>query len=117
MLILLVARRKRGRSLHEEHPIDSRTNSSEGTTRGNGKPNFPILSEILALVKLVGPYLLGFCAVALVYLLIIVVFVGAPLREALWIVPFVVAWGSIAALLGLRSGGGGGVEGGGDGGG
>lgn len=75
--------------------------------------------EILAVVKLVGPWLLAFACLGLVISVILVVFFGAPWDIALFIVPFVVIGGSIKRLLGIRGGGGGWWAGGdgGDGGG
>ena len=63
---------------------------------------------MVSLLKLVGPYLLGFTVVALIFFLILLVFAGAPWKTAIFVFPFVIIWGSIAALLGLRSSGGGG---------
>ena len=64
--------------------------------------------EMLTLFKLVGPYLLGFTVIAFIFLLILMVFAGAPWKTAIFVFPFVIIWGSIAGLLGLRSAGGGG---------
>ena len=63
--------------------------------------------ELLSVLKLVGSYLLGFTVIASIFFLIMV-FAGAPWKTAIIVFPFVIIWGSIAALLGLRSSGGGG---------
>ena len=65
-------------------------------------------NEIVWLIKQVGPYLLGFAVIALIIFLILVFIVGAPWKTVIFVFPFVIIWGSIAALLGLRSSGGGG---------
>ena len=66
------------------------------------------LDEIVSLVKLVGPYLLAFTLVALIFFFVLVFFAGAPWKTALFVFPFVIIWGSVAAIFGLRSSGGGG---------
>lgn len=72
-------------------------------------PSTRIRQEILSLVKLVGPYLLGAIIVASSFVLLIAIFVGGiPWTTGLVIFAFVVMRISVAALLGLRSAGGGG---------
>lgn len=60
------------------------------------------------LISLVGPYLIVFTAVASVFFLLLVFFAGAPWTIAIFVFPLVIIWGSVAALLGLKSSGGGG---------
>ena len=67
-----------------------------------------VLIEIMPLIKLVGPYLLGFTVAASAFFFVLVFFAGAPWKVAIFVYPFVIGWGSVAALLGLKSSGGGG---------
>ena len=66
------------------------------------------LDELVLLLKQVGPYLLGFTVAGLIFFLVLVFFAGAPWTTAIFVFPFVIVWGSVAALLGLKSSGGGG---------
>ena len=61
---------------------------------------------VSSLVKLIGPYLLGFTVAALIFFLLMV-FAGVAWKTAIVAFPIVIICGSIAALLGLRSAGGG----------